>query len=207
MITTEYSLADTIKNSLKQIFSFQEYEDLIHQKVDEGQTTGPNQEEDLIYYTKLNAQRGKRLSKTIKVDAQTETQINSLKGKYTWVVITESWCGDAAQALPLIHKLAELNPSIDLKIVLRDENIELMDNFLTNGGRSIPKLIILDEDNEVLASWGPRPKKAQELYDAWRNDPNKQPYKEFQVELQKWYLKDKGQSIFHEIGKILEGLE
>lgn len=141
------------------------------------------------------------------MDAKTQATISSLQNKHTWLVLTESWCGDAAQILPLLNKLAELNSNIDLRLILRDESIALMDNFLTNGGRSIPKLIMLNEQQEVIGSWGPRPVEAQTFYNQWRNDPNQSPYKEFQVEMQKWYLKDKGISTFREIREILAGLD
>jgi len=170
-------------------------------------TTGESQHEYLVYFTKLNAQRTKRLNKTSKVDEASTAMVTGLKGKYTWLVLTESWCGDAAQILPLLNKMVEMNSSIDLRLVLRDKNDELMQEFLTNGGRSIPKLIILNEQQEVVGSWGPRPAQAQAFYDNWKNDPNHPPYREFQVGMQKWYLNDKGMSTFREIAEILEKLE
>ena len=201
------SLKNIITTALENAISYSDYLTLIDKLVAEEKTTGPKQHEDLVYYTKLNAQRTNRLNKTIKLDAELASNIQRLEEQYTWLVITESWCGDAAQILPLFQKLAEQNVKITLKLVLRDENEELMNQFLTNGGKSIPKLIILDKDLNVKGTWGPRPVEAQTLYDSWKNDPNKPPYKEFQVELQKWYLKDKGVSTFQEIQDIVSSLE
>ncbi|MFT7031898.1 MAG: thiol-disulfide isomerase/thioredoxin [Cyclobacteriaceae bacterium] len=200
-------LTQIIKNSLEKSISFDDYNHLVDQLVVEEKSSGPSQHEDLVYFTKLNAQRAKRLNKTIKVDKASTTRISGIKRKYTWLVLTESWCGDAAQILPLLNKLLEINPNIDLRLVFRDENDELMNEFLTNGGKSIPKLLILDKGREVLNTWGPRPVEAQALYDSWKNNPEKTPYREFQVDMQKWYLKDKGVSTFTEVSQIMSELE
>ncbi|MCQ4503980.1 thioredoxin family protein, partial [Vibrio parahaemolyticus] len=89
--------------------------------------------------------------KTAKVADATKSTIENFDKKVTWLVISESWCGDAAHVMPILNKVAELNDAIDYKIVLRDDNEALMDQFLTNGGKSIPKLIMLDsETNTVL---------------------------------------------------------
>lgn len=195
-----------IEDGLNTSISYRAYNEMVQGLVKEGKTSGESQHEDLVYYTKLNAQRAKRLNKTTKLDPQSEAIVLSLKEKYTWLVLTESWCGDAAQILPLLNKLAEASPNIELRLVLRDENLELMDTFLTNCGRSIPKLIMLNSDGEVVGTWGPRPVEAQNFYDAWKNSADKPPYKEFQAELQKWYLYDKGLSTFREVTDILKTL-
>lgn len=206
METEVKNIEQIIQDSLNESISYSEYNELVVRLVDAEKTTGLDQNEDLVYYTKLNAQRTKRLNKTTKIDGASAAIVTALKEKYTWLVLTESWCGDAAQILPLFNKIAEVNTNIDLRLVLRDENDALMQEFLTNGGKSIPKLIMLNEQQEVVGSWGPRPAEAQAFYDSWRNDPNKPPYKEFQVDMQKWYLKDKGLSTFKEICEILKGL-
>ena len=99
--------------------------------------------------------------------------------------------------------MAELSENIDLKIVLRDENEALMNDFLTNGGMAIPKLIILDEVNNVIGDFGPRPEPARKLIADYKaaNGVVDEPIK---VELQKWYLHDKGISIQNEIVEIHE---
>ena len=135
----------------------------------------------------------KRLDKTTKISDETAQEIQKLATPQTWLVLTEGWCGDAAQNLPVIYKMAELNKNINLKLVLRDENLALMDLFLTNGGRSIPKLIALDADNNVIDTWGPRPKVATKMVADYKEkhgslDPQ---FKEY---LQVWYNKDKGLS-------------
>lgn len=197
--TIQKDLVSIITEALDSSLSSTEYYELLQKYAVEEKTTGPAQSEDLIYYTKLNAQRSKRISKTVQLNEQLSAQLNSVSEKQTWILITESWCGDAANSVPVLSKLAEGNTSIDLRIVLRDSNPNLMDEFLTSGGKSIPKLIVVNEALEVLYTWGPRPQEAQKLYDEWRFSEDKVPYKEFQVDLQKWYNADKGQSLQEEI--------
>ncbi len=189
---------EIIEESLQNSISYVDYYDLMQTYAKDGKTTG-QQKEDWIYFTKLNAQRSRRITKTSQLNRNLVTAIERIGEKQTWLLITESWCGDAANSVPIIAKVAELNSNIELRLVLRDESPELMDQFLTNGGRSIPKLVVLNEESDVLFTWGPRPKVGQELYDGWRNSKNKIPYMEFQVELQKWYNQDAGSSIQEEL--------
>lgn len=183
-----------IERGLEKAISYQEYRDLVSGLIVDKKSTGPNQSEDLLNYSILNDRRMKRLDKTIKLTENTIAKTKALKEPQTWLVITEGWCGDAAQNLPVINKIAALNEKIHLKLVLRDENLELMDEFLTNGGRSIPKLVALDADNNVLNSWGPRPTVATNMvadYKAAHGSLDAQ----FKEDLQVWYNKDKGISL------------
>ncbi|MDG1398103.1 MAG: thioredoxin family protein [Polaribacter sp.] len=182
-----------IEKSLQNTYTYQEYRDLVSDLLAEGKSTGPNQSEDLTNYSMLNDRRMKRLDKTIKISEETRQKVQALKETQTWLVLTEGWCGDAAQNLPVLNKIAEINENINMKFVLRDENIELMDLFLTNGGRSIPKLIALDKNNNVLKTWGPRPSFANRMvveYKAKNGNLDAQ----FKQDLQVWYNKDKGKS-------------
>ena len=115
-------------------------------------------------YRKLNYQRSTRLEKTFIPVEETKQIFSNIKSPQKWIVITESWCGDSAQNLPVIAKLAQLNSNIDFKIVLRDSNLEFMDLHLTNTSRAIPKLVVFDENNNELFQWGPRPVEAQNLF-------------------------------------------
>jgi hypothetical protein len=124
------------------------YLDLLKDLLSEGKTTGPNQDPGLFEYAKLNIQRMERIYKTLVVTEQLADKVKAINEKQTWICITEGWCGDAAQSLPLFARLAELNSNITLKLVLRDENLELMDRHLTNGGRAIPIVIALQEGKE-----------------------------------------------------------
>ena len=195
-------MKEVIEKSLKNTTTYQEYKDLVKSLLDENKSTGPNQSEDLTNYSMLNDRRMKRLDKTIKITEKTATEIQKLTEPQTWLVITEGWCGDAAQNLPVIQKMAALNENIDLKLVLRDENLELMDLFLTNGGRSIPKLVALDKDNNVLNTWGPRPTVATKMVADYKTEHGVLDA-QFKQDLQVWYNKDKGISTQEDFLKFL----
>ncbi len=197
--TTETNVTKLIEKALSQAVSYEDYRAMVNQLALEGKSTGPEQTEALANYTMLNDRRMKRFDKTVKVSAEDEATIAKLDKKIQLIVLTESWCGDAAPALPVINKIAQLNEKIDFKVVLRDENIGLMNQFLTNGGMSIPKLIFWDAENqEVLADWGPRPKLAAKLV-ADHKEKHGQLLPEIKEEIQQWYNKDKGQSTLKEI--------
>jgi hypothetical protein len=147
-----------------------------------------------------------RLDKTIKITDENSLELKNLKSEYIWLVISEGWCGDAAQLLPIINKMAIDSGNIELKIVLRDENDELMKLFLTNKKKSIPVMVVVDkETGSVLGKWGPRPKGATDLITDYK--------KEFGVidetaktNLQLWYLHDKGISTQEEIINLMQNL-
>lgn len=154
----------TIQSSiLAQAMSFESYMKLTEQLVDEVRTSGPNQSEAYVYYTKLNFQRMKRLNKTIEVPVRVIELLKEKAANWTWLTLTEPWCGDAAQCVPVIEKLALRAGNIQSLYLLRDEYPNVMDAYLTNGGRSIPKLICLDESGKELFTWGPRPMVIQEV--------------------------------------------
>ena len=188
-----------IEKSLSQSYSYTAYRNQIKTLLKEGKSTGKEQSEALTHYSELNEARMNRLEKTVKISTEIIQKLNQLNGDYIWLVISEGWCGDAAQILPVIYKMAELSERIDLKIVFRDENEDLMNLFLTNGTKSIPKLIILDKNTlEVLSDFGPRPIGAKQLildYKAKYGIVDETA----KTNLQLWYLHDKGLSIQKEI--------
>jgi hypothetical protein len=187
------------KEIVQKAFTYKQYRDLINSLLLENKTTGSNHSEDYINYTKMNVQRMDRLDKTIEISADVANEFLSLNKPLIWLVITEAWCGDAAQICPVIAKLATLSTNIDLKLILRDEHPEIMNQYLTNGGKSIPILVCLDAATlEPLGHWGPRPKKAQEMVLEHKKNPQ-EPYLEFVKKLQLWYLQDKTHSIQLEI--------
>ena len=187
-------MKEIIANSLQKTISYTDYRALVRNLLAEGKATGPEQSEDLTNYSRLNDKRMKRLDKTIKISEKVMLAFQKLKQPQTWLVLTEGWCGDAAQNIPVLNKIAEATEQIDLKIVLRDEHLPLMDLFLTNGGRSIPKLIALDKDNNVIDSWGPRPTTATKMAADYK-EKNGALDLVFKEDLQVWYNKDKGKSV------------
>ncbi|WP_144896953.1 thioredoxin family protein [Lutibacter sp. Hel_I_33_5] len=192
-----------IQKSLDKTYTYQEYRDLVASLVTEGKSTGPNQSEALSNYSMLNDKRMKRLDKTIKLSENTISKAKKVDDKQTWIVLTESWCGDAAQTMPVINKIANENEHIEFKVALRDENLELMDEFLTNGGRSIPKLIVLDSGNNVVNSWGPRPAIATKMVADYKAEHGSLD-PQFKQDLQVWYNKDKGKSTQEDFLSLLQ---
>ena len=184
-----------------------EYRKLVSDLLLENKSTGNEQSDDLINYSTLNETRMNRLDKTMKITEENTLKLKSLKKEYIWLVISEGWCGDAAQLLPVVNKMALESGKIDLRIVLRDENDDLMNLFLTNKSKSIPIVIIVDKQTgELMGHWGPRPKAAITLIQDYK--------KEFGVvdetaktNLQLWYLHDKGLSTQKEIIDLMLEIE
>jgi hypothetical protein len=190
---------------LGKALSYEAYEQLIADLLARGQTTGPDQSEAFIHYTQLNQQRMHRLDKTTLLLPSVEAMIGSIPVGQTWLVLTEAWCGDAAQSLSVMNAMAALNPLISLRLLLRDENLELMDRYLTRGvARSIPKLIGLDTlTREELFTWGPRPAVLQELF--YKMQADGLEYHLIKEELQRWYNKDRTISIQDELAALASG--
>ena len=124
----------------------------------------------------------------------------SQQGQQIWMVLAEGWCGDVACILPIIAKLAEVNSQIILRILRRDEHLPIMDNYLTHGGRSIPKLVAFETNGNELWQWGPRPKEAQKLITDLKEKET--PFPELVQQLLAWYETDAGKSIAQEITAV-----
>jgi hypothetical protein len=112
------------------------------------------------------------------------------------LVIAEDWCGDASNTVPIIAKLSDLAPGLELRVLPRDENPELMDRYLTNGSRSIPIVIGLDETFQEVGHWGPRPSQLQAWVMANRATI---PKAELYPQVRKWYARDHGESTLREV--------
>ena len=197
MLDQQISLISSELIDLAQTYS--EYREMIDQLLAENKTTGINHSESYLGYTKMNVQRMNRWDKTAKISPELEKVVRSIASPQIWLVITEAWCGDAAQSIPLMAKLAELNPLIELKFVLRDENPTLMDAYLTEGARSIPILIGLTGDlSKELFVWGPRPEFLQNRLKAYKLDPQNITSKEFADGTHLWYARDKNKTMSEE---------
>ncbi|MEL0454978.1 thioredoxin family protein [Flavobacteriaceae bacterium SZ-1-7] len=197
----------TINDSLNCSMSYKEYRDLVKKMAENNSTTGLEKTEVYTDFTLLNDKRMKRWDKTLKISEESQQKILEFKHPITWLAIAESWCGDGAHMLPALNKVAELSKYIELKIVLRDENPELMDAFLTYGTRSIPKVIMIDnETGAVLNTYGPRPSEATAYVNRFKAKYGKLT-PEFKEDLQHWYNKNKGQNIIEDITEMLCKLE
>lgn len=189
---TEVKTSPITKKVLDEAYTYDQYRQLIDNLMKENKTTGENHSEAMLHYTKMNTYRMKRLDKTTELLPELEERLKQVERPMTWMVLTEAWCGDAAQIIPVLQKMADQTEKIDLKLILRDQNLDIMDEFLTHGrSRSIPKLIVLDADTlDVLGDWGPRPTEVQDMYDDWRENDG-EDYREISEALQKWYANDK----------------
>ncbi|GAA3924100.1 thioredoxin family protein [Chitinophaga oryziterrae] len=163
------------------------------------QTIHPYENPAYVNYTRLNWARQQRWFKVGELNNELAGLIKSIKSGQQWVVITEPWCGDAAHTLPFIHKLIQLNPFIRLDLQLRDTPPLLIEHYLTgpNQSRSIPKLIIRNDDGNDLLVWGPRPLACQQLYNRLRAEQAED--EETKLQLQNWYNHDKGKSFQQEL--------
>ncbi len=192
-----------VAQSILKSHSYDKYRTIVSDLLIAGKVSGNEQSQDLVHYSELNEVRMNRLDKKMVVTEEVIKKIMNLKKNYLWLVLSEGWCGDAAQLLPIINKMASVSQHIELKVAFRDENESLMNLFLTNGNKAIPKLIIIDKEaEEVVGSWGPRPKAAADLIKSY-----KQQYgvidETAKTELQLWYLHDKGISTQNEIIELM----
>lgn len=181
------------------------FRDLLEQLVKEKRTTGEDQSDEMVAYTKLNLSRTLRNEKTVKLLPELK-EVLAYAPKMTWLVITEPWCGDSSQVLSVLAMMAKASLNIHMRVVLRDQHLELMDRYLTHGGRSIPKLIAIDPHGKELFTWGPRPETAQDMVWANKELPEAQqlPKEEIYAKVHAWYAADKGVSIQKEILPLLK---
>lgn len=180
--------------------NFQSYLQYFEQILQTTNQVYPYDNPDYLNYTKLNWSRMHRWLKKGHLSEETRKAILSVNEPRQWIVITEPWCGDAAHIVPFIHMISELNPLITVTYELRDSEPNRIEHYLTNGGKSIPKLIIRDAEGTDLAVWGPRPEACQQFY----MELTKQELtaEEVKIALQNWYNENEGADTQDEIAKI-----
>lgn len=189
--------------SINKGLSYSEFKELAKEEIKEGDKDTSDKCDPYLEYKKLNIVRIERLDKTVTLNEKTINRFQKLLTRLYWIVLVESWCGDVAQNVPIISKMADISPNIELKLLPRDQNLDIMDAFLTNGGWAIPKLICLSADKlSVLGTWGPRPKDAQEMMDKYKANPIGSK-EEIIKKIHLWYSKDKGVSIQREFLSLL----
>ncbi|SMC72370.1 thioredoxin family protein [Pedobacter africanus] len=186
--------------------SYAAYRNLIDELLAQHKTTGPDHSEAMLHYTKMNVHRMSRVDKTVALNEDLLNALTSLNGAYRLLVISEGWCGDAAQIVPVFNKIVSAFPEkFKLRFVLRDMNLPLIDAHLTNGGRAIPVLLVLDEAGNVLTKWGPRPNEIQELLMEWKKEET--DIMALAEKLHGWYAKDKTTSTQEELALLFSGLK
>lgn len=206
-IITDSVTPEFFKEKFDKSLTYGEYKDLVLALSAGKATTGTDQSESRIATTRLNAARMKRIDATMDILPEAADAFANLKNEYAWLVLTESWCGDSAQNIPIINKLAELSDKIDTRFLFRDENPELMGCCLTNGTKSIPKLIAVEKKTfTLLGTWGPRPAPAQNMMLEYKAKKHK-AYEEVQLDIAVWYNEDKGATLQKEFIELINDWE
>jgi hypothetical protein len=184
-----------------QRMNYNDYQRLFNEILNGNITDSPYTDPHYLDYVKLNESRQNRWLKTGKLSTETQSTIQSIASEQQWLLITEPWCGDAAHSIPFIVKMAELNPLIRLSFQLRDSKESEINHYLTNGGKSIPILIVRDKEGKDLFFWGPRPSECQSLY--LNLKASNASFEEQKVTLQQWYNENKGSDLQQEICDLL----
>ncbi|MBB5620176.1 hypothetical protein HDE69_001214 [Pedobacter cryoconitis] len=186
--------------------TYSKYRDLIDSLLKSNKTTGDDHSEAMLHYSKMNVQRMSRVDKTGVLNEAFIAAIKKLEKSYQLLVISEGWCGDAAQIVPLFEKMVEFAPEkFALRFVLRDQNLPLIDAHLTHGGRAIPVLLLLDANGGLISKWGPRPEVLQHLLGEWKKETS--DMFELAERLHLWYAKDRTQTTQLELTALISSLE
>lgn len=193
-MSTNLSEKKKMENNIK---TWEQYIALFEDLINSNNPPAPYDNDAYMQYVTLNKSRQERWLKKGILNENLVEKIKAIDTPQTWNVITEPWCGDASHNVPFFFMLSKENPLIDFKIILRDTQPFMIENYLTNGGKSIPKVVIRDAKGEDIFVWGPRPAVAQELYLSMKNSDL--AIEEQKIKLQQWYNKDKGQSLQEEI--------
>lgn len=178
------------------------YTQLFNEILNVSNPRAPYNDSEYFNYTKLNESRMKRWTKTMELDSELIQLVKNAPQQH-WVIITEPWCGDAAHIVPFLVRIAESSDGvISYELQLRDSAPFLIDSYLTNGAKAIPKLISRDEHGKDLFVWGPRPAGAQQVMTQLKND--NWELENIKIELQNWYNNDKGKEVQNELKVILK---
>jgi hypothetical protein len=135
-----------------------------------------------------------------------EDQLNRLREigrSWRLLVLCEDWCGDASNTVPVLARFAADAPSLELRILKRDDNLELMDRYLTGGSRSIPLAILLDEEGDPVGRWGPRPAELQ-AFVIHEKRVGVRPAGELYKDTRRWYARDRGVTTIRELVDRIE---
>lgn len=179
--------------------NYAHYQQLFDDILNSSNPQPPYDKESYLQYTKLNQSRMKRWDKHGELSAEVIAALQNISAPQHWIIITEPWCGDAAHCVPFLIRMTEQNPLITYELQLRDSAPFLIESYLTNGSKSIPKLIARDANGNDLFIWGPRPAGAE----AVRLQLKDEDFETLKIGLQNWYNADKGKEICAEIEEKL----
>jgi len=192
------------KETLANAISHDEYFELAKSIINSSEKQKPYDNEGYLNYTISNIQRAEKIIRNFQLDKKLYNNLSEEIESWTWVLLTEPWCGDSSFIEPVLYAMSVAAAGeIDFKILLRDENHETMNHFLTNGGMAIPKLICLDKDLNVLGTFGPRPKILQEQFSEWKKDGLVEQLEDKIKRTYRWYRKDKNESIQKEFIRLV----
>lgn len=190
---------------LEKSMTYPQFLNTIQMLIKQNKTTGSDHSEAMLHYTRMGLIRMNRIDRKVVLNEGLIEAVSLLSSPIIWLVITEAWCGDSAQLLPVLNQLQKAVSNMEVRVVWRDENIQLMDRFLTNQSRSIPKLLLVEESSRaIIFDWGPRPHHAQKMVlSALGKAENPEEkgiiFPEIAAKVQKWYAKDKTVSIQEEL--------
>lgn len=194
-----------METCIKAGLNYTQYKDFILDCVVNNTTSGHDITPERVEFTKLNAQRMNRNEKQFVMNEELRLLISAVQKPLKWLVITEAWCGDSAQCIPVIEKVAQYSDKISCTYVFRDEHPELMEKYHTNGTLSIPKLICFDAiSGEELWTWGPRPTKLLEIAKKLKQETPNMSHADFLQHIHLWYAKDRGVSLQEDLYSILK---
>jgi hypothetical protein len=157
--------------------------------------------EEMLATAKVNPELWAAMWRRASVPEEFVRRVAGLGGAWHLLVLSEDWCGDSVNTLPVVAKLAALAPNVDLRVLARDENPDLMDSHLTGISRSIPVVIALDDEFRERGWWGPRPAALQQ----WVLGPGRQLEKDARyLEVRTWYARDRGKTTLEEVVGMME---
>jgi hypothetical protein len=193
------------REHIKKAIHFPEFLLLNQSLLLEGKTTGLTQTEEYVEFGRLNVARMQRLMKTVVLKGELNDVLSRLSIPHTLIVITEGWCGDSAQIVPVLEHIRLACPYLDVVFLMRDENPQLMDQFLTKGARSIPKVVCEEQTSvEVKMEWGQLPFELQAALNALI--AQQVTHAEKSLFVQNWYNQNKTQAIQSEIMRLVQTL-
>jgi hypothetical protein len=192
------------KTQIDKAITYAQYIELTKSIITNPFPPAPYDNEKMLRYTVENLARMERVYNSIAIEQKLYNLLSSISEKWIWVIVTEPWCGDASQIVPALCAFAEVNENIDVKLILRDTNLDLMDAYLTNGGRSIPKLICVKAENfEDVGTWGPRPQEVQLIVDMFKND-TATSFGQKVRQIHQWYDDNKSAALQEEFIALLQ---
>ena len=194
----------TLLDYIKKGYSFDQYLERIEDELEE--QIELDDPKELVPLFAMNLKQSRDIRKNFRYNPGMEKKAKSYNADLKILVISEGWCEDAAQIVPIVDRLAE-TIGVELKIVLRDENLALMEEYHTDGSFSVPMVIGVTPEGEEAFRFGPRPAKAMVFTNRFKKDPDKYSKDDFIEDLDRFYLENHGQDIITEILELVEAYQ